>query len=353
MKNRIESLDWLRGLMAMSIMFYHMTYWHFFPLDSSFFLGKLGVYGVSIFFILSGLSMAIVYSKFIVDKRTAVIFYVRRIFRIWPLLWICITLVTLPSMITGGEVSIVKVFINLTTLFGFIAPHSYINAGAWSIGNEMVYYAFTPFIIILYERSKVKGNLMLLISFIVALLFAFFFLDAQKSLSEEWSTYINPFNNIFLYIAGVAIYYNLKNIDIKASLLSILFGISLAIFMFYPVDGDKIAIVTGVNRVVFLFASIILVISFYKFSSYNIIPKSIQYPLEQLGIATYGVYLFHPVLNSYIVYAFKKVGIENPLILVATVVVLTISIALISFNLFEKKMIKFGKTITSRKLSKL
>ena len=69
--NRIESLDWLRGLMAIAIMFYHLTSWHISPLDSSNILGRLGIYGVSVFFVLSGLSMAVVYSSFIVDVKTA------------------------------------------------------------------------------------------------------------------------------------------------------------------------------------------------------------------------------------------------------------------------------------------
>lgn len=347
MTNRIESLDWLRGLMAITIMFYHLTSWHFSPLDSSAFLGRLGVYGVSVFFILSGLSMAIVYSRFIVDKRTILVFYVRRIFRIWPLLWACVILAVIPILAKDGEISLIKVFINLTTLFGFISPSSYINTGAWSIGNEMVYYAFTPIMIILYEKNRTQGNIMLVASFIVAFIFAFFLLDPQKSLSEEWTTYINPFNNIFLYVAGIAIYYNLKNVNIKSSVLLMLFGISLAIFMFYPVDGDKIAIVTGINRIIFLFSSIILVVSFYKFLSYDIVPKGIQYPLEQFGIATYGVYLLHPIVNTYIGYILKKLDVENSVMLFVVVVILTIAIAIASFNLFEKKIMIFGKKATS------
>lgn len=347
MKNRIESLDWLRGLMAIAIMLYHLTYWHFFSLDSSTFLGRLGVYGVSVFFVLSGLSMAIVYSKFIMDKQTIVVFYIRRIFRIWPLLWVCIALAIAPTLVKGGEISLIKVFANLTTLFGFISPGSYINTGAWSIGNEMVYYAFTPIVIMLYEKSRVQGNILLMVTFFVALTFAFFLLDPQKSLAEEWITYINPFNNIFLYVVGIAIYYNLKNIEIEPPVLLMLLGVSLAIFIFYPVNGDKIAIVTGTNRVIFLFASIILVVFFYKFSRYEIIPKNIQYPLEQFGMATYGVYLLHPIVNMYVGYAFKSAGLENSAYLFAVIVIFTIVIAIASYNLFEKKIIKFGKKVTS------
>jgi len=292
--------------------------------------------------------MAIVYSRFIVDKRTSIVFYVRRIFRIWPLLWACVILAIIPILVAGGEVSLLKVFMNLTTLFGFISPSSYINTGAWSIGNEMVYYVFTPIIIILYEKSRTQGNIVLVTSFIVALTFAFFLLDSQKTLREEWITYINPFNNIFLYVAGISIYYNLKNIDIKTPILLMILIISMAIFLFYPVEGDKIAIVTGINRIIFLFASIILVVFFYKFSSYELVPKSIQYPLEQFGIATYGVYLLHPIVNTYAGYILKKVGIESSIIQFTVVIIITIVIAISSFNLFERKIMKFGKKITSK-----
>ncbi|RYZ82460.1 MAG: acyltransferase, partial [Proteobacteria bacterium] len=49
---RIDELDWLRGLMAFSILIYHTA--SFMPLgwdaESSSPIGKLGIYGVSIFF---------------------------------------------------------------------------------------------------------------------------------------------------------------------------------------------------------------------------------------------------------------------------------------------------------------
>jgi peptidoglycan/LPS O-acetylase OafA/YrhL len=67
MHNRLESLDWLRGSMALSILLYHLGG----PHDASTPLGKLAVYGVSIFFILSGLSMAIGYDKYIRDMRSS------------------------------------------------------------------------------------------------------------------------------------------------------------------------------------------------------------------------------------------------------------------------------------------
>jgi peptidoglycan/LPS O-acetylase OafA/YrhL len=67
--------------MALSIMLYHFSGQH----DAATPLGRLGVYGVSIFFILSGLSMAIAYDRYVMDFRSSVTFFIRRMFRIWPL----------------------------------------------------------------------------------------------------------------------------------------------------------------------------------------------------------------------------------------------------------------------------
>jgi exopolysaccharide production protein ExoZ len=139
MQGRNEPLDWLRGLLAAAIMLYHLV--------ASSLLGRLGVYGVSMFFVLSGLSIALVYHRFIIDGATAGRFFVRRVFRIWPLLWLAVIAVAVARALQGREVNWSQIALNLTTLFGFISPSDYINTGAWSIGNEMVYYALTPAIV--------------------------------------------------------------------------------------------------------------------------------------------------------------------------------------------------------------
>ena len=51
--DRIESLDYLRGIMALSVMIYRLTSWNLYHPDASTLLGRLGIYAVSIFFILS------------------------------------------------------------------------------------------------------------------------------------------------------------------------------------------------------------------------------------------------------------------------------------------------------------
>jgi len=97
-QNRIEPLDWLRGLMAVSIMFYHLAANFYVQPNADSFIGRLGIYAVSVFFILSGLSLAHVYHASVNDIKSYLFFMIKRIFRIWPLLWIALVLVMLQGI---------------------------------------------------------------------------------------------------------------------------------------------------------------------------------------------------------------------------------------------------------------
>ncbi len=296
--NRIETLDWLRGLMAISIMLYHLWSWIYYPLNSSSTLGRFGIYGVAIFFVLSGLSMAIVYNNYFVSIKKAINFFIRRIFRIWPLLWIACILVAIPEVINNNGYDWKLFLINITTLFGFISPSKYMVIGAWSIGNEIVYYALTPFIILLYNKNKFYGNIILMLSVITGLLFAFYYLDSEIKLENQWHIYVNPLNNLFLYISGIGIYYNYTSFSINSNWNYLLLIVSLTFFCFLPFNGDQIEIVTGFGRVIFTTLSILVVFCFYKLkvNYYSVFKKM----LENIGIATYGIYLIHPFIYRYL-----------------------------------------------------
>jgi len=126
----------------------------------------------------------------------------------------------------------------------------------------MVFYALTPILLICYEKNKKNWNLLLIVSFLLTVFFAFVYLDDKKSLDEQCDIYISPFNNIFLYLSGIAIYFNLKNLYIKPIIILIVFFSAASIFLFYPEEGDKITIITGASRIIFSLASIMVVCFF-------------------------------------------------------------------------------------------
>lgn len=351
---RIVSLDWLRGIMALSIMFYHLTDFTITisdPLDSSDPLGRLGIYGVSIFFILSGLSMAIVYNNYFKDTISSLNFYIRRIFRIWPLLWlVCILKVMFTEYIAReAHYSLITVFLNLTTLFGFIKPTAYIALGAWSIGNEMVYYAFTPFIIMSYNKNIKYGNVLFLITVITGVLFSTLFLNSNSNLADQWATYVNPFNNLFLYVFGIAIYYNLKNVKINQAFVLALLSLATCLFCLLPFSGDQIVIVTGLGRFSFVLISCVIVFCFYKLEVK--LPETVTRFFEAFGAATYGIYLLHPIVYMYAVHFFREIS-GNYLYVFFLVVTVTIIISVLSYYYFESKFVRLGKNLTLKSRNK-
>ncbi|MXS72241.1 acyltransferase family protein [Flavobacteriaceae bacterium W22] len=346
--SRIETLDWLRGLCALSIMFYHLIMWKFQSLNSSDFLGRLGVYGVSIFFILSGLSMAIVYHRNIVSVNKFVAFFLRRFFRIIPLLFIVTTLTILFRAYKGEDLEFQRYILNITSLFGFFDYKGYIATGAWSIGNEMVYYALTPFIFFAYNFSKILGNIIFSISILIGLYFSFHLLNEDLLLRNQWKIYINPFNNFFLFFSGIAMFYNFRDISLKPLYNNLILALSILLFIFYPVTGDTINIVTDINRIVFVLLSFLIVFGFYKLTI--TLPKKLAYTLETFGIATYGVYMFHPVVYNYLMSFAPEFTVRNFYIVFFTVVTSTIVISILSYYRFELPLSNFGKKLINKYL---
>jgi exopolysaccharide production protein ExoZ len=347
-KSRLESLDWLRGLMACSVMFYHLTSWNISKLDSSNTLARLGIYAVSIFFVLSGLSMAIAYNKYFSSIKHVAVFFLRRIFRIWPLLWLATICSIVIAMVLKTGVDPRTIFLNLTTLFGFVDHTAYIATGAWSIGNEVVYYAFTPLIIIIYNFKKWMGDLILVGSILVGCYFAFNLVDSSGSIGDSWHLYIHPLNNLFFYIAGISLFYHFKDLKVSQLYCLTLLGVAIIIFCFYPTSSsDAIGLIAGIPGVILSTIVISITLLFYKIEAKG--DNLIGNTLTQIGIVSYGIYLIHPLVNVPVKYLTKLTPI-HPYLHIGIVAFASIIVASILFYQFELKFTKIGKKLSEQVL---
>ena len=54
---RIQGLDYLRGLAAFGIMVFHYSSWTLGKFGANTLLSRIGIYGVSIFYVISGLTL--------------------------------------------------------------------------------------------------------------------------------------------------------------------------------------------------------------------------------------------------------------------------------------------------------
>lgn len=348
---RLHNLDYLRGLAAFGILLYHYLSWTIGRFDSESTIGRIGLYGVSIFYILSGLTLFIVYyEKMNFSKNEIIGFIKKRVFRIFPLMW----LVVIISILFSQKVpNVYDLIMNLTGLFGFINWDKYFAIGLWSIGNELVFYSFFILFLFSLKRSKLAFYIISFIVLFVFLYFAFFmFEDKSESLysSNNWKTYINPLNQLFLFLSGFLLGYllNKRKMNNKISLLLLFFGLFL--FIFYPEYGDRINIISGNTRIVLTIASILICVGFFK-SNFNL-PSFVHKPLVLLGEISYSLYLVHPLIfyrirfvADYISNHYFKINIGVTLLVS---IILSLIISYFVYNYFEKYFIKLGNNKTSK-----
>jgi exopolysaccharide production protein ExoZ len=166
---RLESLDFLRGVAIFGVVTFH-TFGLFHADNAAIrLIAGQGFFGVQLFFIVSALTMCLMWDRRAGEHRAAPKFYIRRFFRIAPPFWLAIVFYSLLD--PGQSTEWVPAGLSLrhfATTAAFI--HTFwpdtINSvvpGGWSIGVEMLFYLFFPLIIYLRCRS----NLYLMIAFAV------------------------------------------------------------------------------------------------------------------------------------------------------------------------------------------
>lgn len=349
---RLDSLDWLRGICALGVMVYHLGSWCLGPWSSNGPMPKIGMYGVSLFFALSGLSMAMVYAQIQLNAKDILAFAIRRIFRIWPLLWLCLFLLWYLRRAQNYTLDPTLLWWNLTTLFAFYKHDAYLNVGAWSIGNEIFFYSLSPFLI--YFMAQSQKLCLALWSATLVLLFSFAFLvfDVNQPFESQALYYINPFNNLFFYVSGIALYFISHKTTLSKFHHSLLIiPLSIPLF-YYPWAQTQIELCSGWHRIIWSFWSLGALYWFYHFPYHNTW-KWISSPLAFFGVITYGVYLLHPLVHDYWnLYVLFPLGLMTPWNEFWSVLVITPIVAWISYLCYEKPMNQLGRRICNTWLSK-
>ena len=360
MKKRVLALDYLRGFMAFSVLIYHYTSWLgmdlIYPFDNL--INRLGIFAVSAFYVLSGTSLAIGYAKKEVSPSFLKKFAIKRFFRIAPLLYF-VTTVSLILILLGAYInndytsmpSIYKVILNYSMLFGWLSPTSYIATGAWSIGNELVFYSIFPIMLYLINKSKSHFISFFLLSILVSGYFSEFLLTTEKSLADQWGIYINPLNLLYFFTGGVLIGLLLKSgytLNKKLALPSLVVASGILIFM--PVSGhDQIVLVTGYSKLIFSLVIFLLAIvsALSAHTKENKITKVFKY----LGETSYSLYLLHPVVFSICSIFFSIFPItDNQIVILLVSIVGTLIASYVSYKFIEKPFMGLGNKVTTQSI---
>lgn len=330
--------------MAFSVMIYHYTilFNHVsMPKPIYNFIYRSGIYAVSTFYILSGISLAVVYFNRELDKEFLYEFSLKRIFRIAPLFYLATTCTVILTPISDLQ----TILLNYSLLFGWLAHSSYIATGAWSIGNELVFYSLFPIIFFMAKKNVKLFSIFVAISIVLALYFSFSILDPSMKLQgQQWVTYINPLNQLYLFVGGVIIgYLQSCSLRINKKVLFFLSIVSIIIYTLLPISGnDLINIVTGKERIIF--SILIFTICFSATFWGEIKTEWIGKPLKFLGETSYSIYLLHPIVYIFLSRRLEIGRVEIILISIFC----TIILSFLSYKYLEKPFMRKGKKLAGK-----
>lgn len=166
-KGRVNSLDTLRGLAIFVVIAFHVSR-DFVPAPWATKLALFGNQGVQLFFLISAMTMCMMWQQRASEPNRWSRFYIRRFFRIAPLFWLAILFYTLWDAMKMG-IAANQVFtwqeIALTATFLHAFSPDAINLvvpGGWSIAVEMNFYVVFPLLV--YRR--VSAGSMLVFAFV-------------------------------------------------------------------------------------------------------------------------------------------------------------------------------------------
>lgn len=273
-------LDLLRGLCACAVATYHFLYWR-----EEYLVISMGSFGVYVFFILSALTMMLVYGeKFSagLSRRDVRNFFKKRCARVLPLL---MAVSAISVWFYGWSPHLVgKAILTGTGLMFLGLPgHHSIATGAWSLGIEIAFYAVFPLVALLVGRS-------LLTVFVAAVVLVAAQQINLKLVPTEgafvWVTYTVSLTFAPFFALGMLVYF----VNLRASIGALVAGfIVLTVVLFYSMVLPLNVYNGGKAYVMLVMLSALSTLLFYS----SRVPTFLIKPADVLGKISYSLYLTH------------------------------------------------------------
>ena len=300
---RLGLLDPLRGLLALCVAVYHLSVWfELWPSGSgpNIAAARLGNYGVSAFFVLSGFLLFRTAPMDRIRREGLGRFWLRRFLRLAPVFYLACALNLAFRLGMGPEPSGRFILENLTLSFGAFHPNHALVTGGWYVGLVALLYAAYPALAWLRE----KGGL----AFLVLLALGLWAWSLPSTLhgvmgQEPWNrfhTYVLAPNQLFLLAWGglVAGLHGATERRLEAR-WALLLALPLIWLLVKPTPQffDHLAALTGWPRYRYL----LVVTGLVALAAFALAPAAPPAPvrrltgvLDRLGAWSYGLYLLHP-----------------------------------------------------------
>ena len=348
-ENRFRSLDFLRGLAILGVISIHVSLG--LPTQIAIIDHALsfGLYGVQLFYLISAITMCLMWEQRASERSPTKNFYIRRFLRIAPLFWIAIPVYLSvngfePSYWAPEGIGLSQVILTILFLQGFWPDAiNSVVPGGWSIAVEMTFYFIFPVLIKTFQN---KANLYLYSAFLVWFLNNIFF----KGWINEFfvnhyptmgSTIIKDYLNLYflnqapIFLIGCWIYFSGIKSSIRDNLLIFGIWISLATLLKFAFG------IAGLGfLLVYLSLSALVIFC---------ITKKVEFkPIEVLGKNSYSMYLIHFLVISFVYRLLpEKVGFIMWLMAMLLTVLISYALSVIIYVLIESRFQALANKITT------
>ena len=343
MKSRLESIQHLRGIAALLVVFVH------FPTPLARFCGSIGV---DIFFFISGFIIFISIDKSgYYDKPFT--FLKKRLLRIIPLYFLVTTLfilmnVTLKSFHAERDANIPVDMSIMTVLKSYLFIPITVNGDyrdplvflGWSLNFEMLFYILTFFVLLIFRKNF----------FIPLLLALLIFGSISYTIGDFKNVYLDFLTSPLLLYFAIGLlfgkYHELLKEKLSPFVEPLLFVV-LYVFFIVMIAKDLGYIYIGMPRELVVYngkeipriliwgiPSFILLVSYFTLASKYKITNTY---LSKLGDRSYSIYLLQ-IFFIYLLYEVKhRFSRSEKVWLSMAMIVLLVWLSGLSYKYFEKR----------------
>lgn len=322
----LNSLQIARGLAAWSVVFHHIVKSYFMGVQPNAFwafASKYGSSGVDIFFVLSGVVMAMISKKY---ERNGKDFLVNRAFRVLPNYWFYTTLLVLSiTMLPKGSYvtwwegsSLIQSLLLIPNPnpngYGLV-PTLYVG---WTLTYELFFYLVFS-IILLLKIPKPAITCALTLVLLAFALRNHNFLGQSSFLLVEFSAGIS----VFLIYEAIASKDNAKIIKVLSGMLPAF------LFIVLTIQGSLVVRTIAATCIIATF------ISLESMFSKNI--KMLSF-FKRLGDYSYSTYLCHVIIIGWFYAVFNPFNFRNNPLIILAILLSVYFVSLISYRYVENNI---------------
>lgn len=361
-KRNFPNLNGVRCIAAVSVLIHHLEQAkEAFDLPNIYHLTVVkhaGRLGVGLFFVLSGflITYLLLQEKGNFGDISAPKFYLRRVFRIWPIYFLIVGLALfvfphVPLMYFPGANELASRHVaERITLLALVLPNyafvlyniPYWAAQAWSIGVEEQFYYLWPWIIKYPKRTFLIVTIFMLATVGLLALGVYLLDGTEAQKKDSVLTFIGQFRLLIMALGGGGAYLVYTN---RTRFLSVLYrkNVQITVYVLF-----LICFLSGVHIPAFMEVYAF----FFCFFVLNVATNpnsiiSLENPIvSYIGKISYGLYLYHVAVSVFLInvlntYAPGLSTTAYNLILYPAVFGLSILVSYLSYEYLEKPLLVF------------